>query len=53
MNALVWNLTIIAGVTLVGVGVGLSDGIPRALIVVGALVLALNVVTAFVAGRSR
>ncbi|WP_164982169.1 hypothetical protein [Burkholderia pseudomallei] len=53
MNALVWNLTLIAGVTLIGVGVGLSDGVPRALIVVGALVLVLNVVTAFVATRGR
>lgn len=51
MSALAWNLALVVGVIMIGVGVGLSNGVPRALVVVGALILVLNVVTAFVATR--
>ncbi|CAJ8939966.1 Uncharacterised protein [Burkholderia pseudomallei] len=53
MSPIAWNLALLVGVGMIGVGVGLSDGIPRALIVVGALVLAFNVVSAFMAARKR
>lgn len=53
MSAIVWNLALLVGIGMIGVGVGLSDGIPRALMVVGALVLAFNVVSAFMATRGR
>ncbi|WP_200524262.1 hypothetical protein [Burkholderia pseudomallei] len=53
MSPIAWNLALLVGVAMIGIGVGLTDGIPRALIVVGALVLAFNVVTAFVATRKR
>ncbi|AFR18477.1 hypothetical protein ISF62_18265 [Burkholderia pseudomallei] len=51
MSALAWNLALLVGIAMIGIGVGMSDGIPRALVVVGALVLAFNVVSAFVATR--
>lgn len=53
MSPIAWNLALLVGVGMIGVGVGLSDGIPRALIVVGALVLVFNVVSAFLATRKR
>ncbi|CAK0596680.1 Uncharacterised protein [Burkholderia pseudomallei] len=53
MSPIAWNLALLVGVGMIGVGVGLSDGIPRALIVVGALVLVFNVVSAFMAARNR
>lgn len=53
MSPIAWNLALLVGIVMIGVGVGLSDGIPRALVVVGALVLAFNVVSAFVAARNR
>ncbi|CAJ2879180.1 Uncharacterised protein [Burkholderia pseudomallei] len=53
MSPIAWNLALLVGVGMIGVGVGLSDGIPRALIIVGALVLVFNVVSAFMAARNR
>lgn len=49
MNPLVFNLTLLLGVALVGVGVGLMAGIAHALIVVGALLLVLNFLSVLVA----
>jgi len=42
MNALIYNVAVVVGLLLVGVGVGLNCGIADALTVVGALVLTLT-----------
>lgn len=53
MSPLVWNVARLVGVGMIGAGIDLKYGVPPMLIVVGALVLVLNVVTAFVATRGR
>lgn len=49
MNPLVFNLTLLLGVVLIGVGVWLMTGMAHALIVVGALLLMLNFLSVLVA----
>lgn len=49
MNPLVFNISIGAGVTLIGVGLGLQFGLATALFTVGILVLGLTVFVARVA----
>jgi hypothetical protein len=51
MSPLAWNVALLAGIGMIGAGTEMAYGLPRALIVVGALILVLNVVTAFVATR--
>jgi hypothetical protein len=51
MNALVFNIALLVGVVLIGVGVGLDAGVPRALATVGALVIGLTYGTAYIATR--
>jgi hypothetical protein len=53
MSPLAWNIALLVGVCMIGGGTEMAYGLPRALIVVGALVLVLNVVTALVATRGR
>ena len=53
MNPLAWNVALLVGVGLIGAGIDMAYGVPHALIAVGALILALNVVTAYVATRGR
>lgn len=53
MSPLAWNVALLVGLGMVGAGTEMAFGLPRALIVVGALILVLNVVTAFVATRGR
>ena len=53
MSPIVWNLALMVGVGMIGAGIDMAYGVPHALIAVGALVLVLNVVTAFVATRGR
>jgi hypothetical protein len=50
MSPIVYNLALLAGVVLIGAGVGLQS-IPHALVVVGALVIALTLFGAMVASR--
>lgn len=51
--ALVYNLSVSAGVALVATGVGLLYGLAWALIVSGALVLALTIYAGHLATRAK
>lgn len=42
MNALIYNVAVVVGLVMVGVGVGMQAGVAAALTVVGALVLTLT-----------
>jgi len=50
MNGLTYNISMLAGVSLVGVGVGMVN-LPAALVTVGALVIGLTLTGAYLAGR--
>ncbi len=52
MNPKIYNASLAAGVVLVGVGVGLVS-VPAALVATGALVIALTLAGAALAGRKR
>ena len=52
MNKHVYNLSILAGVSLVGIGIGLHD-LGAGLATAGALVIALTLFGAFLSTRSR
>jgi hypothetical protein len=51
MNALIYNVALVVGLVLVGVGIGLQCGVASALVVVGLLVLILSMFTAHIASR--
>jgi hypothetical protein len=51
MNRMMYDLSMLAGVVAAGVGVGLRQGVPDALIVVGALIICLTLVATLVAGK--
>lgn len=51
MNAIIYNVVLLLGVTLVGVGVGMSCGLASALAVVGLLLIVLTLVGAIIATR--
>jgi hypothetical protein len=53
MSPTAWNLALLVGVGMIGAGIDMAYGVPHALVVVGALILVLNVVTAFMAIRGR
>lgn len=50
-NAIIYDVSLVCGLALVGTGVGLSYGLASALAVVGALVLVLAMFTAHLASR--
>jgi hypothetical protein len=51
MNPHVYNASVVVGLALVGVGIGLRNGLPDALAVVGALVLLITAFGAHLATR--
>ncbi len=51
MNRIVYNAALLVGMGLVGAGVGLELGVPRALQVSGGLVLVLTLVGAWIGSR--
>ena len=52
MNPIVYNLALVIGVALIGVGIGMQS-IPRALVAVGVVIILLNLFTALIATRKR
>lgn len=53
MNAIVYNVALLLGLVLVGVGVGLRFGVPDAFMTLGALILGLTAFGAFISTRGR
>lgn len=51
MNALIYNVSLVVGLVMLGVGVGLHDGLAAALVVGGVGVLVLSMFTAHIATR--
>lgn len=51
MNALIYNVALVIGLLLVGVGVGMQYGLALALVVAGATVLVCTMYTAHIAMR--
>jgi hypothetical protein len=51
MNALIYNIALVVGLVLIGVGVGMQCGVAAALTVVGVVVLICTMYTAHIALR--
>ena len=51
MNAIIYNVSLVVGLVLLGVGVGLHSGLAASLIVVGVSVLVCSMFTAHIASR--
>jgi hypothetical protein len=51
LSKFIYDLSLLAGVLLVGIGVGLLYGIPVALVTVGTLVIALTLIGAWLSKR--
>jgi hypothetical protein len=50
-NAIIYDVSLVVGLAMVGAGIDLAYGLPSALAVVGALVLILAMFTAHLASR--
>jgi hypothetical protein len=51
MNPLIYDISLVVGLALIGAGTGLNYGLATALTIVGALVLILSMFTAHLASR--